>query len=462
MSFQDTALFKDVVKVIKDPLKPIKFHYSGKIHTKKDDLYIFKIITIDLMRDYVGNIGDVMFLEIMMPIGDYVKDFYPYRDNLEVTLNKTFLDQTSGRALSNEVKQRQRYKAIFLVDQNPVIKASEYDNIDRFTLNLKEPITVHLQLLDKSLEPIRIKTTGGVFKDTTVEKVMNAVIPGESLKISYDGKKCIDAYDIVKPDNTEKLKHILIPQMTKIISVATYLQESGVGVYNAGIGSYLQSYNKKMTWFVYPLFNVERFNENVPKCVIYSVPRGELPFIEKTYKITANTIYIIANGEKKYISNGEADLMDKGSGFRMTDARTIMRKPVDMKNDGPVGIRNKINYEINNLDRKDNLNHIPLGDSFISSNPFARASKILERSNSVITLSWTNSNPYLIYPGMPVKYIYLNKKNRIEQTIGIILFCQSSIQMMDKGVIANVFESNSILSLYVKRLKDTEDAEQFV
>ena len=123
--------------------------------------------------------------------------------------------------------------------------------------------------------------------------------------------------------------------------------------------------------------------------------------------------------------------MNEGSGYRMPDARAYMKKPVKITENGPQASRAELNHEVIIKERSDGLNYAPVAQGGPSSNPFIERSKILQRSMAQIDLVWENSDPMLIYPGMPCKYIYLSQGKAISLK-GTILFVHSFAAKVEK------------------------------
>lgn len=273
---------------------------------------------------------------------------------------------------------------------------------------------------------------------------------GESLNVLIDGKPSVDGIDMVKADNQEIQRHIIIPQNTLLTSVPSFCQEKMNGVYSTGIGTYLQSHQGKRYWFVYPLYNTQRFNENVKKAIFYVVSSKRFPGVERTYRESGDTIFITITTDKSYSDNAETDQMNQGSGFRMADARAFLKKPIAVAEEGPIGVRNKLNFEVAFKQRADNLNFAPLTAKKISSNPFPEFSKISQRNGGRVDLTWNNSNPSMIYPGMPCKYIYM-EGDKMVQKEGVILFCHTVVQLQGQGVLAKTHATASKLTLFVQQ-----------
>lgn len=456
LPLEKTPLWLDIKRILYGKTNRVRFEYKGIIHTAKEDFDITKILTIDIVRNYVKNIGDEIFLQIMMPLGDYVKRLYPHRQNLEITLKRTSLFEAGQEKNTNDLIDVERYKAVFMYDKNPQVKTTDYDNIDKISLDMSQVLTIEFQLLNRSLEPLRIKTTGGIFTNKNPKEVMVSLLGGESLKVLVDGKPSIDGIDIVEPDNTEKLAHVAIPQGTHITAIPTYIQERMGGIYNAGIGTYLQTYRKKRYWFVYPLYKYTRFKtDKGPKAIFYSTPPYRFPIVERTFRVEGDNVYILAMSTKKYMDKAEADMMNTGIGFRQADARAFMGKPVLVSKDGPVGSRNNLVNEVILKGRDDGLNYAPVSNDRISANPFKQYSLINAKNGANLKFTWYNANPNLLYPGMPCKYVYL-ENDKVKEINGVILFVHISIDPEQKGVLGVSYYTHCDITIFAEPTFDGE------
>lgn len=446
---ENTPLWLDVKPIIESKGKPVKFDYKGMLHTELEDIVIMKIIAIDTVRDYAKNIGDYVHIEFMMSLGDYVTKLYPHRANLEFSIKTITLKEVSDEKDESIATIIERYKAIFLPNENQTITASDLEQFDQESLNKSSTINVKFQLMDRSLEPLRIKTTSGVFRQVSQKTLLHNVLAGESNKVLVDGKPSIDGVDIVEPDNQQLLKHNVIKDGTLITSIPSYVQEHMGGIYNSGVGNYLQSYKSKKLWFVYPLFDSKRFESNVDKVIIYAIPEERFPELDRTYLQEGSVIKILANGSKQYSDTADTELMNKGNGFRMPDAKAFMKKPISTKDDLATAKRTNLNYEAIHKPRSDGLNYAPVSDR-ISANPFVEYSKVISRDLGRINVTWDHANPLLLYPGMPCMYVYL-VKDKILALKGNVVFAHVYSNLEGKGIQAKLYRTRCQLTLSVEK-----------
>lgn len=454
----ETPVWLDVEKVFnsKDPLP--MYTYQGQVHTEEEDIDITNILSLDVNRDYVNKVGDVIWVKFQLPMKDYMKKFYPYRNNLELTLTRQ--DMLGGQFGADENKPEtiERYKAVYIPNKNLNAEIDTVMTLDDHTLNNRPPVDVELQLLNRTLEPLRIKTISGVFSKLPREKFLRAVMAGETSRIMVDGKPGLDAMDIVKPHNEDDIQQLVLPSFTPVLSIPTYLQERHNGVYRNGIGSYFQTYNKRRTWFIYPLFIDSRYEDPVPKLVIYGTSNIEHAGMDRTYLVEDKIAHIVVTGDRKYTDDGETGMMEHGSGMRQAKANTIMDKPhTDDLEKGPIGTRKENMVEFVGAERDDGLQYAPRTNRGISNNVFAEASLISMRMGARIDLVWHNSNSDLLYPGMPVKYMYLDDKD-IKELYGVLLFNHTTIAKGNDSTgirqTDQMFTSNTMMTIWVGRYTD--------
>lgn len=444
-----TSLWLDIKKIFTSDAKKIKYEYYAVIHTVDEDWTVTKVTTIDIERNYVENTGDVIWIEMEMLHGDYVKRFMPYVVNLELSLVKKELGET-GNSVKNRTVEYEKFKAVFPPDINKKVVAQEYNQYTKAELDMLGFVTVKLQLVNRSLEVLRTRMIQGVFSGTTHEDTMRSVISRSGKSVKVDGKQCIDVVDIVAPDNTDTHENILVPSNTRLVDLPTYLHSVQRGVYLGGLGSYIQRYKDKNGWFIYPLYKANRFNEKVPKLVIYNVPRNRFPMVERTFVEDNNILYIAATAGKMFRDDAETSFMNSGVGFRMADANAMIKKPVKMESDGPVGARQNLNYEVAAADREDGINFATSGVRAVSSNPYIQYARILGKQGARLDIQWENSDHTKLYPGMPCKYVYLDG-DKIKEITGVLLFNQTQTSIQGIGGQSSVYHSATLLTIFCER-----------
>lgn len=413
------ASVKPILEQEKD--NEIKIRLEAVIHADGQDYDVFRLMSFDVVRDYVTNMMDVIQVGIQVPLGDYQWLVHPKRDALEMTITKTYLKSVGDKEDKDKDKEKIKYKCI--VDpSNPAHETSDIHNFSQQAINLADMVMVKFRLVDLKVEPLRVKMVQGSYRGIKPADLIKSVMIGESQKVKVDGKPAADGIDLVEPDKKEPSTQIVLPSGTFMFEVPTFIQERCGGVYKNSIGTYFQRYKKKALWFVYPLLDFERFEGSKERdvAVFYSAPPKIAGFVEKTWKVEGGKIEIIVGTEKNFRNTTAVTQLNDGVGFRFMDNNAFMKKPVKINGENePEAMRANLNREVGFMERKDGLQYAPVIRD-ITSNVYHETAKVAHRQMGIVKFVWQNSDPDLLYPGMPMKYCFM-QDNEPQELFGTIL-----------------------------------------
>lgn len=447
-------IYKDIQKILSNPNTPSVLNYKAIIHTEKKDLTIYKILFMDTIRDYISKTADEIHLLCYLDSKSYFKDIYPYASNLEITITieAYSISKYSEEQLLSSYKER--FKAILKPMENSNPLSAGAANLSDRDLSVANFSNVRFQLVNRNIEPIRIKQTSGVFNNVEPKKFLTDVLNTESNKILVEGKSAIDSIDVSDASNTEVQSTIVVPSGTALIDVPDLLQRDYGGLYNSGLGSYIQQYKNKLTWFVYPLYDYTRFEKSkTNKVIFYTTDGSILQGSEVSYREEADTLYILLTGKGLYSNDNEVGYMDKGVGFRMSHAKAYMKKPMVIDKDGVRGDDSRLNFSVASKSRADGLNYAPRSSTNISSNPYLEYSKIASRSISQLSLTWSNSTYGKLYPGMPCKYNTV-VNGETKSLFGIILHVHDTIALKGNPSTSTVYTCVTKITIAAERDKE--------
>lgn len=429
-SVESSLLYPDIKDVIENPAQDYDaiFAFETKLHTDEKDLdYTDGITLVDIyiVRDYIENISDYIEVKLSIPPGTFLYDVYDKLDNIEVTIITTKqLRQTNGSPLT----VKERYKGVYLLEKNSAvpntIKQTKED------LNNQMPLIVTFQLLDRSVETLRIKTTQGNFdkgingnKDMGIATFFKSLISEQSNKILIENKPALDGIDIEEPDNSDKLKSVTVPSFTRIIELPELIQQKNIGVYNGGIGCYVQKfgtdpYTYKKNMFIYSLYNGDKYQKSEYKTMFFAPISSSHSGGDNTYKYKDKVLRILPHNISKINDNKETSVMSSGSGFRMSNANSFMKKPVEMTLTGPKFKRNELSSEVIFKSRADGLNFAP--NKSVSGNQFKLTADLLCKNGNYIKVEVSNLDHDFIYPAAKCKILYEDKSGKITEVFGVI------------------------------------------
>lgn len=425
-----SPLFQDISDVTTQPKNP----YSStldcelRLHTVDKDLdYLDGVAVTELriFRDYVNNIADYMELKVVCLLGTYIYDVYPYMDNLEVSLYLTRQERPNNKP----IRIKERFKAVYLLEKNQDIPTTS--NMNKDDLNQNLPIVFTLQLLDRSAEALRIKTVQGSFdkrinpknKEMEPDKFVKSIISEHTGKVLVENKPSIDVVNIEPCDNKEQLKALTIRSATRLVELPEYIQTKSSGIYNSGVGNYIQRFSPSPSesvkgYFVYSLYSAKKYHTSEHKIIFYVPPTSTHSINDVTYKYADKTLRVVAHHNPAIKDTKESLIMSTGSGFRAANANSYSKKPVIMTEEGPEFSKTGLNTEIIYKDRADSINFAP--GRGVSNNHFVLSSEILRKAGKYIPLRVTNLDPDFFYPAAACKVVYAGKDTAVEENYGVI------------------------------------------
>ena len=409
-AIEKTPIWEDVKDITSAKGKTTRWTFKAMFHTEEEDVPIGKLIHWEESRDYAGMVGSSGHVSFNIGAGDYQYRLYPNRSHMEFTIKKVELND-DGTEKDVEIDV-QRFKAVFHPDKNPVPSGNKDTLYDANTLNTMDIVKVHLEIQDRALEPLRKTMVSGTYREVTMAKLIKGLMVGISKRLEVEGKPIVDGLEFEEPDNQAVQSEIVIPQGTLLPNLPTWCQEKSAGVYGTAIGTYFQRYDKKNLWFVFPFYKFKRYDSSKKKLMIYNVPSGKLNSVDKTYKVEGDLVKIISVNGTSIKDDAKNTELNKGVGFRMAHPKSIMSKPVEIKDGKAQYKRTKLLTEVAYKAREDGLNFAP----FIKpgSNPFHQFSQAFPSRSQNITLAWENADPDLLYPGMPCKYMFMDHGKYVE------------------------------------------------
>jgi len=418
---ENSIIGREILEIIGNPKatsKNVKFRLT--LHTVNLDIPIITIESIELLKNYNDNIGDYIVATFLMPMGDFMKDVYPYRDNLEITITR----------LSQDGKDTRRYKFLLLnnlMDKN----GTRYTSSTRDELNKLEQARVEGQCVDPIIEALRISPVDGTYNITTVEDLIKGLfIDTLDNKVKINGKPVEYTLTIDPPDNKHLYGHIEIPTGTYLIDLPVYLQETSYGVYNGGLGLYISWLDNRYNIHIYPLYKKIKFDgpKTISKLMVYSIPSVKFDYSEHTYLVDGDIVKIYAGRSTRSIDTGENQLNDMGNGYVYTEPNLLISKNSINTDAGVVTDTNLLNKSIQIKDKKDQSNYIKhIGPI---NNRYRAKSTVMKATLTTYQIQWLHCDEHLIRPGMAVMFIYKHKDKGVIKLKGIV---QSAYFMYNIG-----------------------------
>jgi hypothetical protein len=450
MDIESSSLWREVQAIIESGSNPVHHTWDITIYAGDETIKPFKVMSIDIDRDYLHNFTDYMLIDVRIPLGTYAKRLYPNANNVEIELKRIALGESSDVTNLDDQVQMERYAAVMIDTGNPVVANSIGSITSEEDLNRIDIPTVKFQLFNKALDQLRTVPAGGIYRNMTGEDVVKAVLIKTAEIVKVDATRAVRGVQMVQASNREKREHVIVPHQVKAVDIPHHVHYHCGGLYSAGLGYYLQD----DTWYVFPAYDTTRFNDGDPTLTIVNIPSHRLPGIERTYRKDGDNLVVLATGQVNMRELRNIAQLNHGNGVRFADADALIDNFVQVKDNKAVAQRAKTNTEILADKRPNDVNYVTAGQRRINANPFVEYSALAARQGSGMSLVWENADPALVYPGMPVKVMYLDG-DAIEELTGVLLGAHWYTSLRDPGVTALRFSSQLTLSVFVTPVTDT-------
>lgn len=385
--------------------------YEITVHTAEDDYNVPYCLSLETMRNYNKDIAEYIVLTANFMIKDYVHYIFPYRDNLTCTVAKTI----DGVITSNY------YKMVIINDQG-IANNKHLFRLSEASLDTEGGIVkIEAQLFLPEIEGLKNLYVDGIYKNITVEDLMYGVIGSNLSNIQIAGNNLDINVDIYTPANDYEYPSITVPTGVSLVNLPSFLQNTKQGVYNGCIGTFLQTYNDKLTLFVYPLYHTERFSsprDDEVTLTIYTRGDNKFDAIENTWLLDGDSLKIIAGFNTKIIDNGSNALLNGGDSIMYSTPETILNGTVSVGDDDVTYDNTEQMSNIGIKERPDGITKtMYVGQN---SNMYQARSLLLKSTMATYQIQWKFSMDCYIYPGMPCCYMYEDARLGIIKLYGIV------------------------------------------
>lgn len=400
MAMRDAIIYEDVLNIIASRMgiSDTKFKYIVEIICPDLTIRAKKVHVIDITKDYVSKYSDYLLLTLSTTLLEYDNIIYPNREDFKVRLTVIGVDSKTGIEGINKASNLYRGKLTEIEDSKLAYGDTIADNTASKGNELKD---FSIQLLDLTLEQLRLKDLATIVRDTTPSDLLHVVMSDYG-----KFKMCIH-----EPDNTKSIRQLVIPDDDlSMVDFPAWLQKHGGGVYNHNLGFYC--YND---WVhIYPLFNVEP-NPERTKVTICSVGPGQMEGIDNTYATEPGKVSILTTGKVEVLDETEKLEYEYGNAVRF-QIPNFLTDGVE-HNNGETTLTGSGNY-VHGVN-KDTVNNSKVHNP-ITNNPYYEVSRIASSRGRRASFQWHNANPAIIYPNMEVLVLYKSGET-IHSLRGVIL-----------------------------------------
>lgn len=449
MNIMGSILGREIQAIISDKDKPVIYRWVCEIHVNEQIYYPIKILNLDFEENPEVKYCPNVVVRVAITGGDYYKQILPNDEILEVTLKKYLISQSTDSVDYSAPFTQERYKATIFDKKDAATASNVYDTVSQELLNVTDVVEVQFQLLNKAIEQLRLMTVGGVYRKSTVQDLLQSLLTASFDELEVDDDRKPIGIDMVEPSNTAVQETFIIPHGTTLVDLPDYIQNHSGGIYNSGLGHFI----KDEYWYIYPKYNVKRFGQTQRTMTVIRVPPNQLPMVEKTYRVSGDSITILATAEADKFNLSEIKQLNEGNGARFATADNFLEDFTINEDNRALARRGARASEFAGKERPKNSNAAFLNNKNITSNPYVQYSEITKRQGNVFSFTWENSNMDLIVPAMMVTILML-EEDRVVEMSGVLVSVHHSVTLNGQGPTARNYITNSIISVFIDTILD--------
>lgn len=446
MNFEESILWGDTLQILHYGVGKSRHYLTVTIRAGELEIVPIKVLTLETVRDYEMGYADEILLEVMLGLGTFNRLLRESKDQLVVTVHMAPVSDRSGGMDLDGTFTQTEYKGILLDGVNAGVDDEMLDGVTTDKLDLGDILSVKFQLLPRAVEQLRAVQVGGVYRNVIPGELIRSQIDLSSQSITVDDNDAIAGVEFTPFNNQVVRDHVVVPHGTSLVDLAGWVQKNGGGVYNAGLGCYLQGNH----WYLYPCYNVNRYDECQETLNVINVPPRQLPSVERTYMTGGGSTTILSTGEFHLEDTGEVRQLQSGNGERYIHSEQVYGGGVEVEGNRLTVARGVRGTEAITSERRDGFNRAPINRKRKTSNPFDHYTDTAKGLGVTAALIWENSNPTLLYPGQPVKLSYL-KEGKVIELRGVLLHAVHRTALAGQGITSTSHRTDSALTFFLER-----------
>ena len=414
------------------PLYPLNM----VIHMTVGNTMPVAVLTFDVKCDYVKNWTDYILSEVTVTQAQYTQ--------VVAAANEEILEATIVNGPFGNI----RYRCL-------VAPTSDLPNLDALrTLDQNELdqslMTITLQLVNLSAEAMSMGYVGGVYNNMTMTDVIRA--GANEVAGNLDISHPIDSIEVVETDNPKETKQLIVPSKTKWLHLQKFLQKECGGVYSGGINQYLYHYKGKSKLRIYPPTKSDwGKTEETKRLVLWDMFDSAMLYKDRTYNLYpegSEQVHCIVSRQVVSSETTEGRETVRSTGFRQVSPKDMMEgyATVTPKSVSTNKERVDVNAQVGT--RADGLNRFTPGSETITSNILDTLSSVRVNKGKTYRFNWNNSNPQLLYPGMPIK-INSEVSGGFVERYGTLVYSYSAYTRVT-GLSGAVYKAVTFLIVFVE------------
>lgn len=340
-----------------------------------------------------------------------------------------------------------RYRAKLYLEESDYISQNNPAGNDEAYLRDKSLVDVKVQLVEKGFEQLKSRHVGGTYHKQSGYNLLRHLIDYHANLDNDDVNSLINGVDVAPNYNPEPKEQIVLQQGTSLVEAMHVVNQDSGGLWATGFSYFIHN----QTWYIFPPYSLGRYNDNVKKLLIVNLPKDRLPGLEITHRDTDSLLTILSTREVIVKDKREAKKLSFGTGVRFAEASRLLKGFADRVNNKLLVDASKNVNDLVVSERDDGVQQMRFAANKLTAAKNLELSKLAPSKGFFMRISWENSEDSLIYPGMPVKVLYLKKK-KPTTAIGIVVSCESADFPTEKAFPPMKFSQLTYINVFVGEL----------
>ena len=299
MEIKDASLYEDVIKIASVPSTHPEFMWTVTLFTPTGEIILDDVKSLTIERDYASDYSDKAMLNIMLGIGTFTNDIYPFKHNLKIEVMRRPMVKGSIDTLAlDEYATKEIYRAILVDNTNLALLASSAMTSDTVKGDRSKRIQVSMQLVEPLLDKLRTKTISGIFAGKWSD-ILQACCRAKLLEEPWEKDVDLElvrqrqqhelaGVDVREVDNTKDPKQLLIPTGTRLINLPNYIQRR-YGLYNHSVGSYIE----RGEWYIWGLHNTDLYDSSERTITIALLDSNAVPATDNSFSVEEKHVRLL-------------------------------------------------------------------------------------------------------------------------------------------------------------------------
>lgn len=407
----------------------------------------FKVSWVDQACDYVNGYMETSFVGVLFTLEQYRQYVFPNRNNLNVELKYVPVSELAGTTLKGSKPRIVKYRAVLLDAKDPGLLSMKGVSPAPTIDGNKAFYPVVFQLIPLAMDKLRFFKLGGFYSGHSPAELCKALLSYAAGKVEGPEDTKVKGVEFTPSDNRKPLQHLNIPHGVPVYDLPGYIQKHVGGIYNHDIGIFIH----EQLLYVYPLYDTSRFTKTEYAVDFYVIPKAQLPTTERSYTMEAKRLTVAITGGLHHIDTSDAQQSNEGTGVMFSLASKTFDGFVKIDENKASFDPSKSSAGFKTTDRDSKLENSTVSSVRVTDNVAAELSKLAPRKGQMAQFVWNNSDPSLLYPGMPMR-LYFSGVDGVEEVYGCVLATESHTEPNSPSLQSDTYQTNtSVIVFYTKK-----------